>query len=128
MPPARVSPAGPRRYGAWVPSDLDPDVRFLLANERTLLAWIRTSIALQAGGVGVLHFVPSLDLNTLIGLVLIVLGAFSGLAGFLRYRAADRAIRQGVLPARGQAPETLAIAVALMAVLLLGVAVGHELN
>ncbi|MFM9746107.1 YidH family protein, partial [Streptomyces brasiliscabiei] len=29
----------------------EPDARFTLANERTFLAWIRTSLALLAGGV-----------------------------------------------------------------------------
>lgn len=29
----------------------EPDARFSLANERTFLAWIRTSMALLAGGV-----------------------------------------------------------------------------
>lgn len=29
----------------------EPDPRFTLANERTLLAWLRTSLALLAGGV-----------------------------------------------------------------------------
>ena len=38
----------PRRvYGAGQ----EPDVRFSLANERTFLAWVRTSLALVAGGV-----------------------------------------------------------------------------
>jgi len=40
-------------------------VRTHLANERTLLAYIRTGLAFLAGGVGVIHFVPT----------------FSGLAG-----------------------------------------------
>ena len=30
------------------PEMLDPDVRFLLANERTLLAWVRTALAVLA--------------------------------------------------------------------------------
>jgi putative membrane protein len=101
--------------------DIDPDARFLLANERTVLAWLRTSIALQAGGVGVLRFAPALDLNELIGAALILLGALGGAAGFLRYRAADRAIRHGELPPRGIAPEALAIAVTLLAIVLLAV-------
>jgi putative membrane protein len=107
-------------------TDVDPDARFLLANERTVLAWLRTSVALQAAGVGVLHFAPSLDLNGLIGAALILLGALGGSAGFLRYRAADRAIRRGELPPHGIAPEALAIAVTLLAVVLLAVSIGHE--
>jgi putative membrane protein len=101
--------------------DIDPDARFLLANERTVLAWLRTSIALQAGGVGVLRFASSLDLNEVIGATLILLGALGGAAGFLRYRAADRAIRRGELPPHGIAPEALAIAVTLLAIVLLAV-------
>lgn len=30
----------------------DPDPRFSMANERTFLAWIRTALALIAGGIG----------------------------------------------------------------------------
>jgi putative membrane protein len=93
--------------------DIDPDARFLLANERTVLAWLRTSIALQAAGVGVLHFASSLNLNELIGAALILLGALGGAAG--------RAIRRGELPPHGLAPEALAIAVTLLAIVLLAV-------
>lgn len=31
----------------------EPDYRFRLANERTLLAWVRTSLGLIGGGVAV---------------------------------------------------------------------------
>jgi putative membrane protein len=109
-------------------ADVDPDARFLLANERTLLAWIRTSVTLQAGGVGVLHFATSLTLNGVIGLALLLVGALSGLTGYGRYRAADRAIRRGHLPPPGLAPEVIALAVVLLAVLLIAVALGSEIG
>ena len=32
------------------------DYRFLLANERTFLAWVRTALSLQIAGLGVLQF------------------------------------------------------------------------
>jgi putative membrane protein len=109
-------------------ADVDPDARFLLANERTLLAWIRTSVTLQAGGVGVLHFATSLTLNGVIGLALLLVGALSGLTGYGRYRAADRAIRRGDLPPPGLAPEVIVLAVVLLAVLLIAVALGSEIG
>ena len=111
-----------------VPDDVDPDARFLLANERTLLAWIRTSVTLQAGGVGVLHFATSLSLNRLIGMALLLVGALSGLTGYGRYRAADRSIRRGELPPPGLAPEMIVLAVVLLAVLLIGVALSGDLG
>ena len=36
---------------------MDVDARFLLANERTLLAWVRTSLTLLAAGVGTLQLI-----------------------------------------------------------------------
>ncbi|WP_422733811.1 YidH family protein [Micromonospora sp. WMMD558] len=55
----------------------DPDPRFSLANERTFLAWIRTSLALFAAGVALeavnLPIVPGLRRASTI--VLVLLGA-----------------------------------------------------
>ena len=43
----------------------EPDPRFTMANERTFLAWIRTALALIAGGVALealgLPLQPTLD-------------------------------------------------------------------
>ena len=41
------------------PTEQEPDYRFTLANERTFLAWIRTALALIAGGVAVVQLVPA---------------------------------------------------------------------
>ena len=38
----------------------EPDPRFTLANERTFLAWVRTALALLAGGVAVEAFAGAL--------------------------------------------------------------------
>lgn len=39
-----------------LPEGEEPDPRFTLANERTFLAWIRTSLAFLAGGVALEAF------------------------------------------------------------------------
>ena len=92
----------------------DPDVRFLLANERTLLAWVRTAVAVMAGGLAVLQFATSLPSRATIGTVILAVGALCGVLGLLRYRSADRAIRRGHLPDHGRGPEVLAIGVVVL--------------
>ena len=81
------------------PDGYEPDVRFLLANERTLLAWLRTSIAIIAGALAVLQFATSLEARAAIGIALLLFGACCAGVGLSRYRAADRAIRADRLPA-----------------------------
>ena len=106
-------------------TEKDPDARFLLANERTLLAWLRTTLALLATGIALLRFAPSLDIDGLIGLGLILLGAISGLVGSWRYRAADAAIRRDELPAKGFAPEAVALGIFVLSLALFGVALDY---
>ncbi|MFF4745748.1 YidH family protein [Streptomyces sp. NPDC047980] len=52
-----------------------PDYRFSLANERTFLAWIRTALALIAGGFAVDQFLPDLQWGVRVGLSLGLIGA-----------------------------------------------------
>jgi putative membrane protein len=106
--------------------DLDVDARFLLANERTLLAWTRTALALLAGAVGVFQFGDRLAGDVVLTVVLVLLGGGTAAIGTHRYLQADRAIRAGRLPDRGRAPVVLAAAVVLLAIGLL-VAVVVEL-
>ncbi len=80
------------------PEGPGPDYRFTLANERTFLAWIRTSLGLLAGGVGLIAVVPDLGIDWLqrtaaAGLVLLSL-VISVLA-YRRWQLADQAIRSG---------------------------------
>ena len=74
------------------------DYRFLLANERTFLAYVRTALALQIAGLGVLQFLthghdrgalPARDGRWWSS------GSYVGDAGYRRYHRNERAIRAG---------------------------------
>lgn len=98
--------------------EFDVDVRFLLANERTLLAWLRTALALLAGGVALAQFAGERTALSAVGVGLLVLGSICGVIGYVRYRAAGRAIRAGRLPASGHGPGVLTLGVVTLAVIL----------
>jgi putative membrane protein len=108
---------GRRPWPSWVyAAGTAPDPRFSLANERTFLAWVRTSLALLAGGVA-LDAVdidgPAL-LQSALAAGLVVLGLLGAGVAWLRWAAAERAMRL-----RQPLPGTAALAwlaVALMVV------------
>jgi IS605 OrfB family transposase len=97
---------------------LDVDVRFLLANERTLLAWLRTALTLVAGGVALAQFASDHAILSAMGVGLLVLGSSCGVIGYVRYRAAGQAIRAGRLPAPGRGPAMLTAGVVVLAAIL----------
>lgn len=78
-----------------------PDLRILQANERTLLAWVRTGLALMAFGIVVArvsvwlrleHPAESRGGTTWLGVALIALGTACHLIGARRFVHARRAI------------------------------------
>lgn len=73
----------------------DPDPRFTFANERTLLAWNRTALALIAAGVGAAQLIElgSRLLSLILALPLIALGAFLAFASYRKWEANERAMR-----------------------------------
>ena len=91
--------AAPRKVG---------DRRVHLANERTFLAWVRTGISIMAFGFVVEKFSlfvkqlsyylgkettpPPAGTSSVIGIVLVGLGALMGVLAFVRYRAVQRQI------------------------------------
>ncbi|HUW02809.1 MAG TPA: DUF202 domain-containing protein [Acidimicrobiales bacterium] len=70
-----------------------PDYRFTLANERTFLAWIRTALALAAGGLGIVSFIDNLYGKELLGLVLLGLSFVTSATSYRRWAANERSMR-----------------------------------
>ena len=101
------------------PKRFDPDTRFLLANERTLLAWVRTSITMQAGGLALAHFSSDAIFQKIFSVAIIALGGAMAIFGYVRFNAADRAIRKEELPSIGKAPLFQSVALTLIAVVLI---------
>src|SRR5690349_19140952 len=82
----------------------EPDVRFSLANERTLLAYQRTAIGLIAAAVAVAHVLDDHGVALWLSGILLVSGGVAAIGGYRRYRAADRAIREGRPLPQGSTP------------------------
>ena len=105
--------SGPARRwpGRVFDRGVDPDPRFSLANERTFLAWIRTSLALFAAGVALealtLPIAPGL--RRAAAVVLILLGAAAPVQAFLGWLRTEAALRLG----RSLPPPALAVPLGL---------------
>jgi putative membrane protein len=73
----------------------EPDPRFTLANERTFLAWIRTALALVAGGIAIGQFVTfdSLAAHLVAVLAPTSLAAVIAVLALRRWTQVERALR-----------------------------------
>ncbi|CAN5313727.1 DUF202 domain-containing protein [soil metagenome] len=73
----------------------EPDPRFSLANERTFLAWIRTALALLAGGVGLeaLHIPAHTGFRVSASAVLLFLGILAVVQGWIGWARTERSLR-----------------------------------
>ncbi|WP_313810685.1 DUF202 domain-containing protein [Glutamicibacter sp.] len=94
----------------------EPDPRFTLANERTFLAWIRTSLAFLGGGIAIEAFTASAfptPLRTVLSVVVIAVGALIALGAGIRWIRVERSMRTGKpLPLPGIVPLLSGAAVA----------------
>lgn len=105
----------------WRRSGQEPDYRFSLANERTFLAWIRTALALLAGGVLLEQFATKLEPHTVLVALAVGLAALScvlcGIA-YLRWKGNEIAMRHSrPLPSSFAIPLLAAATLSVSAVL-----------
>ena len=73
-----------------------PDYRFSLANERTFLAWIRTSLGFLAGGVGLDQLAPDFATPLIREILALLLCLFAGglaIYGYIRWLSNEKAMR-----------------------------------
>jgi inner membrane protein YidH len=128
-PQEAATPDGPAADGC------EPDARFTFANERTFLAWSRTSLALVVGGLAVIQLLPPFPGipwgRHLIGTPLILLGAAVAVISHGEWKASQRALRLGAPLPRSRLPRILAatitgIALLAAALALLSAGYGHR--
>ncbi|MDP1878312.1 MAG: DUF202 domain-containing protein [Actinomycetota bacterium] len=97
------------------------DYRFLLANERTFLAWIRTSLGIIAGGVALDQFVQVGQDDPVIGplaIVTVLLGVVVAITGTVRWSRADTVMREGRPMRRSRGVLVVGACVAVIGILL----------
>jgi len=84
------------RHPRWVYEAGDePDPRYSLANERTFLAWVRTALAMIAGGVA-LHALglPETEwIRSVLATALVALGGLTTALALVRWARVERAMR-----------------------------------
>jgi len=78
------------------PAEVEPDYRFTLANERTFLAWIRTALALVAGGLVVDQFVQPVGgiVPTITAISCVLLAFFTAAGAYFRWQSVQQAMRR----------------------------------
>jgi putative membrane protein len=94
------------------------DPRFRLANERTLLSWMRVALALVAAGTtaGTVVDIEPSWLHAGLAVGPIVLGLAAALLGFKRWQRVEDAMRTGVELPPDRELRFVAMAVAVIAV------------
>ncbi|MFP7365228.1 DUF202 domain-containing protein [Corynebacterium callunae] len=106
------------------PDGQEPDPRFTLANERTFLAWTRTSLAFLAGGIAFeafqLNGLPD-TVHTAIAVFIIAIGMIIAAGAAVRWVNVERAMRnKRPLPVPAIVPVlSLAALLASLAVMVL---------
>jgi putative membrane protein len=108
-------------HGREASTDTEPDPRFTLANERTLLAWNRTSLALIGGGLAVGQLI---DFSSVAGRLVasvtpVALGAVLAIVSLQRWLAVQRALRAGAPLPMPQIAVVLVVGICVLGVAII---------
>lgn len=84
------------REPRWRREGQKPDYRFSLANERTFLAWIRTSMAVLAGAIAIDQLAPQIapsGVRIVVCVLLAVIGSALAVEAYRRWALQEQAMR-----------------------------------
>ena len=112
-PEDAVTPSRGRLASRLLAGGREPDPRFTLANERTFLAWIRTALALAAGGLAVVHLLPDFGGREPLGIGLLALSLVTAVASYRRWVLLETSMRRGETLPASRLPALLASATAV---------------
>ncbi len=116
-----ADPARDPRDGDPAAGEHEPDARFTFANERTFLAWTRTSLAFILAGLGIVQLLPPFPGvpwgRHLLGVPLIVVGVVISIASYAQWVRSQRALRRGQPLPRSALPIILTVTIAVMAII-----------
>jgi putative membrane protein len=120
------------------------DARDHLANERTLLAWIRTSIGIMAFGFVVVKFslfikqlgylmgsdiaVPPQGSSSVIGIMLVAVGSVVLLLAFIKYKQTERDLMKHAYRSSSTLVLLLTFAVLAISIALIIYLIGNSLS
>jgi putative membrane protein len=103
-------PSDGRRPRSVYRTGSEPDPRFSLANERTLLAWLRTSLAFVVTGIAIIalrEVVRQPSFAVMVAGAACAVGAIAAVGAYLHWMRVERALRLG----RPLPPPNLALVV-----------------
>ncbi|MFC1400824.1 MULTISPECIES: YidH family protein [Streptacidiphilus] len=114
------TPESPGAEVPWQEQGEEPDYRATLANERTFLAWTRTSLALLAGSLAVVQLGQATPtaLRLALAAYLIALAVGTVLVGYRRWRSVQHRMRLRQPLGRAGYQPLIALAMLVLAVLI----------
>ncbi|OBA70147.1 hypothetical protein A5641_14495 [Mycobacterium sp. 1554424.7] len=113
------------------PDEREPDYRFTFANERTFLAWQRTSLGLLAAAVALVQLVPELGVpgaRRALGIGLAILATLTSGMGLIRWRQADHAMRHGDPLPRHPTPAYLAVGLSVVGLVAIALVIAKAVT